>query len=133
RSVLRVYLDGEGPEGRGPSLDEIADATRALSAALDESDATGTAPYVLEVSSRGVSRPLTEAKHYRRNRGRLVALTLAEESVTGRITGVDESGVDLDVDGTARRVELADITKAVVQAELRKDSAVDGDDATDEE
>ena len=29
RSVLRVYLDGDGPEGRGPSLDEIADATRA--------------------------------------------------------------------------------------------------------
>ena len=52
RSVLRVYLDGDGPEGRGPSLDEIADATRAVSAALDESDATGNAPYTLEVSSR---------------------------------------------------------------------------------
>ena len=57
RSVLRLYLDGDGPEGRGPSLDEIADATRAISVALDESPAVGNAPYTLEVSSRGVSRP----------------------------------------------------------------------------
>ena len=128
RSVLRVYLDGDGPEGRGPSLDEIADATRALSAALDASDATGQAPYTLEVSSRGVSRPLTEVKHYRRNVGRLVALTLADGPVTGRIQSADADGVDLDVDGTDRRVALTDITKAVVQAELRKDAFADDAD-----
>lgn len=128
RSVLRVYLDGDGPEGRGPSLDEIADATRAVSAALDESDATGNAPYTLEVSSRGVSRPLTEPKHFRRNVGRLVALTLADGSVTGRISAADD-GIDLDVDGAVRRVDLASISKAVVQAELRKDSPADDADA----
>ena len=125
RSVLRVYLAGAGPDGRGPSLDEIADATRALSVALDESDVTGQAPYTLEVSSRGVSRPLTEAKHYRRNVGRLVALTLADGQVTGRIEASDADGVDLDVDGHTRRVAYTDISKAVVQAELRKDA---GDD-----
>ena len=125
RSVLRVYLDGDGPEGRGPSLDEIADATRAVSAALDESDATGNAPYTLEVSSRGVSRPLTEPKHFRRNVGRLVALTLTDGSVIGRISVADGDGIDLDVDGAVRRVDLASISKAVVQAELRKDA---GDD-----
>ena len=129
RSVLRVYLDGDGPEGRGPSLDEIADATRAVSAALDESDATGNAPYTLEVSSRGVSRPLTEPKHFRRNVGRLVALTLADGSVTGRISAADGDGIDLDVDGAVRRVDLASISKAVVQAELRKDSPADDADA----
>ena len=128
RAVLRVFLDGDGPAGRGPSLDEIADATRALSAALDASDATGQAPYTLEVSSRGVSRPLTEAKHYRRNVGRLVALTLADGPVTGRIQSADADGVDLDVDGTDRRVALTDITKAVVQAELRKDAFADDAD-----
>ena len=130
RSVLRVYLDGDGPDGRGPSLDEIADATRELSRALDESDATGNAPYTLEVSSRGVSRPLTEPKHYRRNVGRLVALTLADGNATGRITAADDAGIDLDVDGVSRRVAFDDITKAVVQAELRKDAFAD---ATDEQ
>ncbi|WP_300078431.1 ribosome maturation factor RimP [Propioniciclava sp.] len=132
RSVLRVFLDGDGPDGGGPSLDEIADATRALSAALDESPATGNAPYTLEVSSRGTSRPLTAPKHFRRNIGRLVALTLAEEKVTGRITGADDEGVTLDVDGTERRVAHPEIRKAVVQVELRKDVDL-GDVGTDDD
>lgn len=133
RSVLRVYLDGDGPEGRGPSLDEIAEATRAVSAALDESDVTGNAPYTLEVSSRGVSRPLTEPKHFRRNIGRLVALTLPDGPVTGRIGATDGDGIELDVDGAVRRVGFVGISKAVVQAELRKDTpAEDGDDVDEE-
>lgn len=131
RSVLRIYVDGDGPDGRGPSLDEIAGATRALSSALDDSPATGNAPYTLEVSSRGVSRPLTDPRHFRRNTGRLVALTLADGAVTGRITEADASGVTLDVDGAARRFEFDAITKAVVQAELRKDALAD--DADEEE
>lgn len=131
RSVLRVYLDGDGPEGRGPSLDEIADATRAVSAALDASPATGEAPYTLEVSSRGVTRPLTQARHFRRNIGRLVALMLPEEKLTGRITGTDEAQVTLDVDGAAREIALGDIRKAVVQVELRKDDTDDLGDTED--
>ena len=131
RSVLRVYLDGDGPEGRGPSLDEIADATRAISVALDESPAVGNAPYTLEVSSRGVSRPLTELKHFRRNVGRLVTLTLPEGPLAGRIVAVDGGAVELDVDGVSRLVLVADIITAVVTAELRKD--VPGDDDADEE
>lgn len=133
RSVLRVHLDGDGPDGRGPSLDEIADATRAISAALDASPATGEAPYTLEVSSRGVTRPLTEAKHFRRNTGRLVALTLADDKVIGRITGVGDDMVRIDVDGAARDIALADVRKAVVQVELRKDvDAPDDADAADD-
>ncbi len=131
RSVLRFYLDGDGPQGQGPSLDEIAEATRAISVALDDSPAVGNAPYTLEVSSRGVSRPLTEAKHFRRNTGRLVTLTVADGSLSGRILGADDEAVELDVDGTVRSVALADITHAVVTAELRKD--VPGDDDADEE
>lgn len=132
RSVLRIYLDGDGPEGRGPSLDQIAEATRAISVALDDSTAVGNAPYTLEVSSRGVSRPLTEQRHFRRNIGRLVTVTLPEGSVMGRIEGVDADGVDLDVEGTPRRVALADVTRAVVQAELRKDVTFDEADDADE-
>lgn len=133
RSVLRVYLDGDGPEGRGPTLDQIADATRAVSAALDASDVTGEAPYTLEVSSRGVTRPLTEPKHFRRNIGRLVALSLADERVQGRITGADDDAVELDVDGATRSVGYADVTRAVVQAELRKDAPGDAAEADDDE
>ena len=129
RSILRIFLDGDGPDGRGPSLDEIAEATREVSKALDESPATGQAPYTLEVSSRGATRPLTELKHYRRNAGRLVALTLPDGRVTGRIVAVDEADVTIDVDGEPRQIALAEVEKAVIQVELRKDSAADLDDA----
>nr|NLI50587.1 ribosome maturation factor RimP [Propionibacterium sp.] len=121
RSVLRIYLDGDGPAGRGPTLDDIAEATRAVSRALDESDVTGAAPYLLEVSSRGVSRPLTEPKHFRRNTGRLVALTLADGGRTeGRVLGADADGVRLGVGGAERTVPYPAIEKAIVQVELNR-------------
>lgn len=120
RSILRITVDGDGPSGRGPLLDDIASASSAISAALDESTAVGNSPYTLEVSSRGVSKPLTEAKHYRRNTGRLVKLNLADETLTGRIQEVADDTVTIEIDGTQRVIALADITKAVVQVELNR-------------
>lgn len=120
RRVVRIYLDGDGPKGRGPSLDEIADATREISRVLDDAPAMGNAAWTLEVSSRGVSRPLTESKHFRRNTGRLVAVTTADGEVTGRITGTGDDDVTLDVAGAAQTVALAAITRAVVQVELNR-------------
>lgn len=120
RSVVRVFLDGDGPDGLGPSLDDIADATRAISRALDDSDVTGDAPYTLEVSSRGVDSPLTAVRHYRRNRGRLVKLTGAELDVVGRIVDVDDDAVTVEVDDQPRRVPLADVSRALVQIEFNR-------------
>jgi ribosome maturation factor RimP len=127
RMLLRITLDGDGPRGLGPSLDDISAATRAISDALDSSDATGDRPYTLEVSSRGVSTPLTEPKHFRRNRTRLVALTLASgEAVTGRITGASDA-LELDVDGETRSFDFSDIVKAVVQVEFNRPLDQDAD------
>lgn len=120
RKLLRITVDGDGAEGKGPLLDDISAASAQLSAALDGSDAVGNAPYTLEVSSRGVSAPLREPKHFRRNTGRLVKVQLADEEVTGRITASDEESLTLDIDGTERTIALADISKAVVQVEMTK-------------
>lgn len=120
RRVVRIFLDGDGPQGRGPSLDEIADATRAISRTLDDAPAMGGRPWTLEVSSRGVSRPLTEAKHYRRNTGRLISATTAEGEVTGRITAVTDTEATLDVAGAPHALALDSITRAVVQVELNR-------------
>lgn len=128
RSVVRVFLDGDGADGRGPSLDDIAAATRDISTALDEADVTKGRPYTLEVSSRGVTRPLTEAKHFRRNRGRLVKLWLDGEEAVARIRGVEDDAVTVEADGAERRVPLADITKAVVQVELNRAADEEGED-----
>ena len=37
RQLLRVVVDGDGATGTGPLLDDLAEASKALSAALDES------------------------------------------------------------------------------------------------
>ncbi|MDO5500419.1 MAG: ribosome maturation factor RimP [Propionibacteriaceae bacterium] len=136
RRLLRVIVDGDGPEGRGPSLDDIAEATKAISTALDEADLVGDQAYTLEVSSRGTSRPLTQPKHWRRNRDRLVKAILADGGeVTGRVLRSDDSGATLEVvtdqkkNITAEReLAFADITKALVQVELNRKSADPGEE-----
>ncbi len=135
RSVLRITVDGDGPKGRGPLLDEVAEATRAVSDTLDESDLTGPQPYVLEVSSRGVGAPLVRAAHWRRNTGRLVAVTRTDGSkVTGRITATTETDATLTVEGEPLTVAFADVRKAVVQVELNRAPDLEfDDDISDEE
>ena len=119
RRVLRIAVDKDD----GVSLDDVAAATRAINEEIDTSDAMGEHPYTLEVTSRGVDRPLTEPRHWRRNRSRLVKVALTDGSeVTGRIGDSDEEQVSLDVDGSARAVPYADVKKALVQIEFnRKD------------
>jgi N utilization substance protein A len=58
------------------SLDDVADLSRAISDALDRDEPFGGAAYVLEVSSPGVGRALREPRHYRRNVGRLLNVTM---------------------------------------------------------
>ena len=61
--MLRVAVDKDG----GVTLDDVADATREVNRVLDGSDVMGEQPYTLEVTSRGVDRPLTLPRHWRRN------------------------------------------------------------------
>ena len=84
------------------SLDEVADATRVVDAALDSDTRVGIAPYVLEVSSPGVDRPLTQPRHLRRNVGRLVRLRLLDGAErSGRIASVSDLVIVLTPDPAA--------------------------------
>ena len=116
RRVLRVAVDQDG----GVSMDDVADATRAVAEVLDSSDVMGEAPYTLEVTSRGVDRPLTHPRHWRRNVDRLVKVKLADSSsVTGRIVESDDDGVTLEISGRERRLGLDEIERALVQIEFK--------------
>jgi ribosome maturation factor RimP len=117
RTVLRVAVDKDG----GVTLDDVADATRRVDEVLEAADVMGEQPYTLEVTSRGVDRPLTLPRHWRRNADRLVKVTTTDGStVTGRITEAGEDGATLDVDGHPHEVRYADVTKALVQVELNR-------------
>jgi ribosome maturation factor RimP len=128
RSIVRIFLDGDGPDGHGPSLDQIAEATRSISASMDASDVSRGKPYTLEVSSRGVTQPLTETKHFRRNTGRLITVVTPESEITGRIVSVTDDEVELQVGAASQPVALAQITKATVQLELNRPIAGSDDD-----
>ncbi|MFF3401196.1 ribosome maturation factor RimP [Streptomyces sp. NPDC002659] len=125
RRMLRIIVDSD----EGATLDACAELSRVISQKLDETDAMGADEYVLEVSSPGADRPLTEHRHYVRATGRLVKLQLHESGeLVARILTVDDEGLDLEVPGvkgrrpTARRVTFAEIAKARVEIEFnRKD------------
>lgn len=121
RSVVRVVVDRDG----GVSMDDVADVSRVVSDALDqldESDPSALGPsYVLEVTSPGVDRPLTQPRHWRRNVSRLVTVAFREgPNVTGRITAADDDSVTLDVDGETRTLPLADVVRGTVQVEFAR-------------
>ncbi|MGL5865159.1 MAG: ribosome maturation factor RimP [Dermatophilaceae bacterium] len=133
RSVVRVILDrdlGSIDEVAVPveplSLDEVAEASRLVSAALDGSDPLGEQPYTLEVSSPGVGRPLTEPRHFRRNVGRVLTVRTVEREVTGRVVRADSTSVTLDlqvptsVSAHAEQVAYPDIVRASVQVEFAR-------------
>jgi ribosome maturation factor RimP len=119
RGRVKVVVDSDD----GVDLDQCAELSHKLSKVLDEHDTlVGDAPYTLEVSSPGVTRPLTLPRHWRRNIGRLVRVVLSDGAVlTGRITTADEQEAVLDVAGSARTVPYDRIGKAKVQVEFRRD------------
>ncbi|XVV11492.1 ribosome maturation factor RimP [Actinoplanes sp. CA-131856] len=129
RHVVRVLVDTDG----GIGLDDVAVVSRAISEALDTAEERGdevlAGEYQLEVGSPGVDRPLTEPRHWRRNRGRLVAVN----GMTGRVTEAGDEGIVLDVDGTPHELGYAELGAGKVQIEFKRlDEADFGDEDDDD-
>ncbi|GAA3907457.1 ribosome maturation factor RimP [Actinoplanes auranticolor] len=140
RHVLRVLVDADG----GISLDDVAVVSREISQALDTAEENQgevlAGEYQLEVGSPGVDRPLTLPRHWRRNVSRLVAVTVAGRSLTGRVTSADDTCVVLDVDGRSTEIPYAELGPGKVQIEFKRlDEAVfpdepdEGDEDEDDE
>lgn len=130
RRVLRIAVDTDA----GLTLDDVAAATKVIDRILEDDGPDGAAralgelPYTLEVTSRGVDRPLTLPRHWRRNAGRLVKVTLTgDDTVTGRIGASDDDGVVLDVAGVERRLAYGDVVRALVQIEFNRKDTSDKD------
>lgn len=127
RRLVRVLLardvSGLGEDTTSPveplDLDEVADATRAVSDVLDAGDLLGQGAYTLEVSSTGLDRPLTTPDQFRRNVGRLVKLTFTDGTTrTDRI--VEVAGDRFTLDGDPSPLALEDVRTARVQVEFSR-------------
>jgi ribosome maturation factor RimP len=114
RSVVRIVVDTDG----GVDLDAVAEVSRAISSALDEADPLGEQPYVLEVTSPGVDRPLTEPRHWRRNIGRKVTAG----DVAGRIREVTDDGVVIEVNGDVETISFSDLPAGQVVVEFKREA-----------
>lgn len=128
RHVVRVVIDRDG----GVDLDLVAQVSQRVSELMDAPPLDGAidGAFVLEVTSPGVDRPLTLPRHWRRALTRLVRVTLSDGTeFDGRITDVpDDETVVLEVDGEAREVAVADVTRAVVQVEFNRKDDKDGEE-----
>jgi ribosome maturation factor RimP len=139
RRIVRVVVDLPDDAVGGVPMDAVATVSQLLSQRLDDSDAMGGAPYVLEVTSPGVDRPLTERRHWLRARGRLVRVTLRDGgTLTGRLTDAGDEGPVVD----ARTVVWDEVARGRVEVEFNRpddgppteiDDELDDDELDDDE
>lgn len=137
RRLVRVVVDHHSG---GLTLDLVASISREISRVLDESTVLGNSPFVLEVTSPGVDRPLRLPRHWSRAVGRLVLVTpTVGEPIEGRVLRAGDADAVLDVEGTETTVRYADVARAVVQVEFTRieeveldepDPDLEGDDDT---
>lgn len=135
RHVVRIIVDRDG----GVDLDLVAAVSQRASELLDVPPLADLlpGPFVLEVTSPGVDRPLTEPRHWRRARSRLVRVTMADGTeLDGRIVDVpDDDTVVVSTDRGDVTVARADVQRAVVQVEFnrKEDDAPEGDAPEEEQ
>ncbi|MCG7309345.1 ribosome maturation factor RimP [Brachybacterium sp. ACRRE] len=144
QGTTEVTLVVDLPEDRTGSadLDAVAEASREISELLDEDESIlGPGPSLLEVTTPGAERTLTQPRHFRRSRGRLLTTALSgaagagETSLRARLLAVAEDGTltlhpepGVDDRGRPRKlpagtpeflaVPLSDVVSARVEVEF---------------
>jgi ribosome maturation factor RimP len=119
RPTVRIYIDKEG----GVTLDDCEKFSRGMSAVLDVEDPI-RGPYVLEVSSPGLDRPLKRVKDFEAHVGKL-ARVITRESIerqnffVGRITRVSGNMIFLALQNDAEAaIPFELISRARLEIEL---------------
>ncbi|MBQ9814148.1 MAG: ribosome maturation factor RimP [Lachnospiraceae bacterium] len=107
---LRGYIDKEG----GIAVDDCEMVSRAFEKKLDEEDFI-TDPYILEISSPGLTRPLKKERDYQRNLGKPVEIHLykplnKQKDFCGILKAFDGDTVTIDEDGQEITLERSGIS-----------------------
>lgn len=119
RMLLRITIDRHG----GVTLDDCAKYSRRIESMLDSEDIM-KGPYVLEVSSPGLDRPLTSLADFEKNTGKLARVATKESIVSqnvfvGIIEAVDGDMIKLTVEQQERIIPFENIVKARLEFKIR--------------
>jgi len=123
RKIMTVIVDGD----TNLSLDQVTAVSKEVSAIVEVLPALGDTPFTLEVTSPGVDRPLTHPRHWRKNHGRLINVTLEDGKVVkGRIG--DSTEIDVEIDSL--KIAYAAMKRALIEIEFKslKSSENEGDE-----
>lgn len=111
--LLRIFMDHE----KGVNLDDCERVSRRIGESLDAADLI-PGPYILEVSSPGLDRPLKREKDFRRFQGQWIKVTFGEplqgfQSIEGKILSVDKQVLGIeDRQKEKHRIPISHIQKA---------------------
>jgi ribosome maturation factor RimP len=116
--LLRLYIDS--PDGI--SLDDCERVSRGVSDTLDAADPIPS-HYTLEVSSPGLDRVLRTREHFERFAGERVRLEMMQpiegrKRFSGRLLGVGESDITLELESGSISLPIDDIHRARLAPEL---------------
>ncbi len=114
--LLRVYIDQPEAVGGHIGIADCERASRQISALLDAEDPLAGA-YALEVSSPGFDRLLRLPRHFGRFVGQRLRVKLrrargGRRRYTGTLKGVDDEGIELEVDTRPVRLRFDEMEKA---------------------
>lgn len=106
---LRVYADKEG----GINIDDCVLISRALEEKLDAEDFIGD-PYILEVSSPGLGRPLKKEKDFQRSLGEKIECKLfkavdGQKEFEGILKDFTEETITIEIDDVEKCFSRKDI------------------------
>ena len=115
--ILRLYLDKPG----GVTLEDCVRVSRQVGDLLDVTLAETIGPYNLEVSSPGIERPLSREVDFQRFTGHPVRLRLrqpigGQKNFTGRLAGITDGKVILDLNDRTVTIGLQEIVRARLMA-----------------
>ncbi len=114
---LTFYIDGDS----GIAVEDCEKVSKVIDPLLDELNPTDDKPYILNVSSPGIDRPLTKPRDFERNIGKEIQITLfakvnGEKVFKGTLESYTESEVTIENDGiktTFSREKIAHIVPII--------------------
>jgi len=116
--VLRLYIDKE----RGVTLDDCARLSQEIGRVLDIEDVISV-PYILEVSSPGLRRPLRKVKDFIKYRDRTIRVKTVtpvgnRRQFKGKLLDMAGDSIEIDMEGEVFRIPLSNVAKANLEIDF---------------